>query len=134
VKSRKGKNVVRQTTAKSRLARALVAIKEWCRTNRHWPVLVQHAKLSAKLRGHYAYYGRGISGNWTSIASRSQRHGGSGWSGERAQSGSHGHASTRSSHAIPFPAPRSSIATQPRAKLSREEPDAGNLHVRVCEG
>src|SRR6267154_5453670 len=61
VKSRKGKNVVRQTTAKSRLARALVAIKDWCRTNRHWPVLVQHAKLSAKLRGHYAYYG--ITGN-----------------------------------------------------------------------
>ena len=61
VKSRKGKNGVRQTTAKSRLARALVAIKDWCRTNRHWPVLVQHAKLSAKLRGHYAYYG--ITGN-----------------------------------------------------------------------
>src|SRR5258706_10858128 len=77
---------------------------------------------------------RGTSGNWTSIASRSQRHGGSGWSGERAQSGSHGHASTRSSHAIPFPAPRSSIATQPPAKLSREEPDARNLHVRVYDG
>src|SRR6516225_3600755 len=28
----------------------------------------------------------------------------------------------------------SSMATPPRAKLSREEPDAGNLHVRVCEG
>src|SRR5260370_7421060 len=26
------------------------------------------------------------------------------------------------------------MATPPRAKLSREEPDAGNLHVRVCEG
>jgi hypothetical protein len=61
VKSRKGKNVVRQTTAKSRLARALVAIKDWCRTNRHWPVLAQHAKLSTKMRGHFAYYG--ITGN-----------------------------------------------------------------------
>ena len=30
--------------------------------------------------------------------------------------------------------PGSSIATPPSAKLSREEPDAGNLHVRVCGG
>jgi hypothetical protein len=26
------------------------------------------------------------------------------------------------------------MATPPRANLSREEPDAGNLHVRLCEG
>jgi RNA-directed DNA polymerase len=49
------------SAAKSRFARALVAIKDWCRTNRHWPVLTQHAKLSSKMRGHYAYYG--ITGN-----------------------------------------------------------------------
>jgi len=61
VKSQKGKNVVRQTTAKSRLARALVAVKDWCRTYRHQPLLAQHARLSAKLIGHYAYYG--ITGN-----------------------------------------------------------------------
>src|SRR5207247_2036969 len=30
-KSQKGKNVVRQRTAKSRLARALVAVNDWCR-------------------------------------------------------------------------------------------------------
>jgi hypothetical protein len=28
--------------------------------------------------------------------------------------------------------PGSSIGTQPRAKLFREEPEAGNLHIRVC--
>jgi len=61
VKSQRGKNVVRQTTAKSRLARALVAVTEWCRRYRHQPLLVQHARLSAKLKGHYAYYG--ITGN-----------------------------------------------------------------------
>jgi RNA-directed DNA polymerase len=60
-KSRKGKNVVRQRTAKSRLARALVAINDWCRQNRHRPLAFQHARLSAKLVGHYAYYG--ITGN-----------------------------------------------------------------------
>ena len=60
-RSQKGKNVVRQATAKSRLARALVRISDWCRTNRHQLVSWQHARLSAKLKGHYAYYG--ITGN-----------------------------------------------------------------------
>jgi RNA-directed DNA polymerase len=60
-KSKKGKNVVRQITAKSRLARALVAVNDWCRTNRHQLLRWQHVRLSAKLKGHYAYYG--ITGN-----------------------------------------------------------------------
>jgi RNA-directed DNA polymerase len=60
-KSQKGWKVVRQTTAKSRLARSLLAVKDWCRRNRHQPILTQHARLSAKLRGHYAYYA--ITGN-----------------------------------------------------------------------
>lgn len=66
VKSQKGMNVVRQRTAKSRFARALLAVKDWCRTNRHRPLLDQHAKLSAKLVGHYAYYG--ITGNATQLS------------------------------------------------------------------
>jgi hypothetical protein len=46
---------------------------------------------------------------------------------------SNGPASTRSSNAIRFPRRGSCTAYTPtRAKLSREEPDAGNLHVRVC--
>ncbi len=61
MKSQKGKNVVRQRTAKGRLARALVAVNDGCRKNRHQPIPDQHAKLSAKLIGHYAYYG--ITGN-----------------------------------------------------------------------
>lgn len=60
-RSQKGKKVVRQRTAKSRLARALRTINDWCRTNRHRPIRWQHARLSAKLVGHYAYYG--ITGN-----------------------------------------------------------------------
>jgi RNA-directed DNA polymerase len=60
-KSARGRNVVRQRTAKSRLARALVAINDWCRINRHRPVPDQHERLSAKLVGYYAYYG--ITGN-----------------------------------------------------------------------
>ena len=60
-KSQKGKNVVRQRTAKSRLARALVAINDWCRTHRHHPIPYQRNRLAAKLLGHYTYYG--ITGN-----------------------------------------------------------------------
>ena len=60
-KSRRGNDVVRQTTAKSRFARSLGEIKDRCRTNRHQPVNVQHAQLSAALVGHYAYYG--VTGN-----------------------------------------------------------------------
>jgi group II intron reverse transcriptase/maturase len=60
-KSRNGKNVVRQRTAKSRFARALAAVKDWCRDNRHRPMREQCARLCAVLAGHYAYYG--ITGN-----------------------------------------------------------------------
>jgi RNA-directed DNA polymerase len=65
-KSLKGQNVVRQRTAKSRLARALLGVKEWCRFNRHLPILDQHKRLSEKLVGHYAYYG--ITGNSRQLA------------------------------------------------------------------
>jgi RNA-directed DNA polymerase len=61
VKSQKGKNVVRQTTAKSRLARTLRAVNDWCRRNRHRPIPDQHKRLTAKMIGHCAYYG--ITGN-----------------------------------------------------------------------
>jgi RNA-directed DNA polymerase len=60
-KSRKGVNVVRQVTAKGRYARALADVTDWCRKNRHRPIAVQHAHLSAMMRGHYAYYG--VTGN-----------------------------------------------------------------------
>ena len=60
-KSRAGKNVVRQVTAKNRYARALAAVTAWCRVNRHQSIPDQHAHLTAMMRGHYAYYG--ITGN-----------------------------------------------------------------------
>lgn len=60
-KSEGGKNVVRQSTAKDRYARAQRATHLWCRANRHRPLSDQHAALSRKMRGHFAYYG--ISGN-----------------------------------------------------------------------
>ncbi len=46
---------------RSRVKRAIGALAAWCRRHRHEPVKQQHAALSLKLRGHYAYYG--ITGN-----------------------------------------------------------------------
>jgi group II intron reverse transcriptase/maturase len=60
-KSRKGNDVVKQQTASSRLRRAIGAIADWCRGNRHRSLAEQHRELSRKLVGHYGYYG--ITGN-----------------------------------------------------------------------
>jgi RNA-directed DNA polymerase len=57
---RGGWAVMRKTAAK-RLSRAVRSIAQWCRVHRHRPVCEQHALLSQKVRGHYAYYG--ITGN-----------------------------------------------------------------------
>jgi RNA-directed DNA polymerase len=58
-RSRNGKKMVRQVTAKSRYARAAAAVNDWCRHNRHWSIRDQHRHLSMLMRGHFAYYGVG---------------------------------------------------------------------------
>ncbi len=58
-RSRNGKNMVRQVTAKSRFARAVAAVNDWCRHHRHWSICDQHRHLSMLMRGHFAYYGVG---------------------------------------------------------------------------
>jgi RNA-directed DNA polymerase len=60
-RSRRGTWVVKRKTASKRLTRAMQHIRRWCRAHRHEPIATQHAQLSQKLRGHYAYYG--ITGN-----------------------------------------------------------------------
>ena len=57
--------MAKRKTAKDRFSRALRAIRQWCRTHRHWKLRDQHAVLSRKLRGHYAYYG--ITGNFPAL-------------------------------------------------------------------
>jgi RNA-directed DNA polymerase len=64
-RSRRGTWVVKRKTASDRMRRAARGLGQWCRFNRHLPVAVQHQQLSAKLRGHDAYYG--ITGNWRSL-------------------------------------------------------------------
>jgi len=57
-KSLAGKWVVRNRTAKSRFARALKRLSEWCKRYLHAPLVWQQKILNAKLRGHYGYFGR----------------------------------------------------------------------------
>ena len=64
-KSRVGQPVVKRKTAKDRLTRALRALNQWCRANRHWKVREQHKALCSKLKGHDQYYG--ITGNWRAL-------------------------------------------------------------------
>jgi hypothetical protein len=64
--SLKGNRVVRQYTAKERFARALKVFSAQCRRMMHWPVKVQHDRLSRMLNGHYAYFG--ITGNRRRLA------------------------------------------------------------------
>jgi RNA-directed DNA polymerase len=58
-RSRKGKDMVMQVTAKGRFARALAAVSDWCRKHRNWSIRDQHRHLSSMMRGHFAYYGVG---------------------------------------------------------------------------
>jgi RNA-directed DNA polymerase len=60
-KTRRGGWAVMRKTMSKRLSRAVRSIAQWCRTYRHRPISAQHARLSQKVRGHYAYYG--ITGN-----------------------------------------------------------------------
>ena len=64
-KSRKGRWVIRRKTMRKRLTRALKAMSQWCRENRHESLFEQVATLGRKLKGHFGYYG--ITGNFRAI-------------------------------------------------------------------
>jgi len=60
-RARDGRWIIKRRTAAKRLRRAIRAIGEWCRLNRHLSLFEQFRTLVRKLAGHYAYYG--ITGN-----------------------------------------------------------------------
>lgn len=64
-RSRKGRWVVMQKTAKDRFRRSLRRVNLWCQDHRHDTLREQHVALSRKLRGHYAYYG--VTGNFRAL-------------------------------------------------------------------
>src|SRR5262245_19558769 len=65
---------------------------------------------------------------------KSRGFGRNGCRGGIAGAGSTGAGSLHSSSAALCQRLELSIGTPPRARLSHEEPEAGNLHIRVCEG
>jgi group II intron reverse transcriptase/maturase len=64
-RTRRGNWAVKRQTAGGRLRRSLASVAAWCREHCHDPIPEQWAALTAKLRGHYAYYG--ITGNIASL-------------------------------------------------------------------
>ena len=70
-KSRKGWNVVRRKTARTRFKRALKRFAQWAKQHRHDDLQAQHRMVCAKLRGHYGYYG--ITGNGRSLTEYFER-------------------------------------------------------------
>lgn len=53
-------------TRSARLARAIKAVYDWCRSHRHEPVKAQHEALVRRIQGHFNYFG--VSGNIRSLA------------------------------------------------------------------
>ncbi len=63
--SRWRKPVIKRRTARKKYRAALANLQEWCREHSRLPKKVLFAKLNAKLRGYYNYYG--IRGNYDSL-------------------------------------------------------------------
>lgn len=65
-KTRKGYWTITKKTKRKSQTKALTAIWDWCKENRHMDIHDQYKKLCAKLRGHYNYFG--VIGNYKCIA------------------------------------------------------------------
>ncbi len=66
-KSRKGYQVVKRSTMRSRFSRTVKAIADWLRRHLHEPLAVHAKAIAVRLRGHDAYYG--ITGNARALSS-----------------------------------------------------------------
>jgi len=133
-RSQRGDWVVKRKAEKSRFGRALRAVAEWCKRNRHLPVREQHKALRRKLLGHYNYYG--ITGNSRSLKSylyQVQRvwHK---WLNRRSR-GNHMLWEKFNLLLRRYPFRKHGLCTLfTQRSYDTEEPDAGNLLVRVCGG
>jgi RNA-directed DNA polymerase len=64
-RNREGGWSVRCKTRRARLARAIRAIRVWCKDHRHISVKEQHAALTRRMQGHINYFG--VNGNIRSL-------------------------------------------------------------------
>ena len=65
-RDRSGRPHVKRRTSRKKLRSSIKRASEWCRENRHVKVSEQFARLNAKLRGYYNYYG--VHGNSASLS------------------------------------------------------------------
>lgn len=63
---RKGRPTVKRRTARKKLQAAVKRMGQWLKTHRHYQLSKLMAKLAAKLRGHWNYYG--VIGNSKSLS------------------------------------------------------------------
>ena len=64
-KDRAGKDHVERRTSRKKLRSSLKRFTQWCRKNRNLRLRELFARLNAKLRGYYNYYG--VNGNFASL-------------------------------------------------------------------
>ena len=62
---RKGRDVIKRRTSRTRLRKSLKNITEWCRESRNFRLEKLFSLLNSKLRGYYNYYG--VIGNYGSL-------------------------------------------------------------------
>ena len=121
-------------TRHARLQRAKRSIAEWCRRHRHLPVKVQHAALTRRLQGHFNYFG--VSGNFRSLVPlvEATKRNWLKWLRRRTnQPRLDWERFAALLERYPLPRPRIRVriwGPWPRA-TSTEEPDGGNLQVRI---
>ena len=135
-RSRRGRNVVRQITAKGRFTRALKTVHEWCKANRHRPLDEQHQHLARVIRGHCGYYG--LTGNSKRLSGFRYwviRH----WRKALARRSRKGRVTWDRMKDIlnRYPLPPATVVHSiyaARANLACEEPSAVIPFARVCEG
>jgi RNA-directed DNA polymerase len=153
-KTRRGYWVIKRKTIGKRLRRFMKGIWTWCRENRHAPLQEQYQTLSLKLRGYYQYYG--IRGNFKMLEVVFE-HTERAWQYWLSRRSHKGHITWQKfvdavHRKLPLPKPRimhhlsERLGQQSDAPngvspvwlamsnslWATEEPDEGNLHVRIC--
>jgi RNA-directed DNA polymerase len=136
-RSRKGKWWMTCKTRRARLRRAKVSIYDWGRRHRHLSIQDQHAALHRRLRGHFNSFG--VSGNYNSMMRLVAATKRAWYKWLRRRSHRTRLNWERFSDMLrwwPLPRPRITVRIwdgSPRA-TSTEEPDGGNLLVRIWRG
>ena len=124
-------------TRRASLRRAKQALYDWCRCHRHQPVEAQPAALCRRLRGHGKYFG--VSGNFPSLRRlvEATKRAWDKWRCRRSQRKRlHWERLTDLLRQRPLPRPRITVriwGVSPQV-TSAEEPDGGNLLVRIWRG